>query len=629
VPMYFTKVVRTDPQTGEYSGYYRLIESYRNDNNRVCHRTLLNIGFLRDITIDQLNKVQSLLNDKVTGKISMFEDFDAVVLSKAEHLWNELIAKKRIDHPDVLAKKINRLVDIDTIKHKNVREIGAERIGYHALNQLGIGEFLDKAGWDEQKIQLALTQIISRAVYSASELETTRWIKENSAVCELTGFPIEKVTKDAFYKNALDLYQLKEPLEKHLSKRTNELFDIEDKIVLYDLTNTYFEGSMKNSNKAKHSRSKEKRNDCKLIVLALVINPQGFIKYSSVFEGNMADCRSLPEIIDKLRIQTSSTTKATVVIDAGIATEDNLKHIAEKGYNYVCVSRKSLKEFEAVNEDGLTTIKTKKNDSLSVEFVKTQGCNNVYLKVKSPGKVAKETGMKLLFEKRFEEDLQKINLSLKKKHTTKALDKVHQRIGRYKQKYPSASKYYDIEVVSQDNKAIELKWSKNAEYYQNVTDGLGVYLISTNLDIDQEQTLWDIYNTIREVESSFRTLKTDLDLRPIYHKTDDGAIAHLHLGLLAYWLVNTVRYQLKQGGVKSCWKEIVRIGNTQKVITTSGQNQQDITIEVRKCSEASQSLLRLYDLLKIPNRPFTKRKSVVHKSKLKKTQNAHLQNFSP
>jgi hypothetical protein len=590
----------------------------------------LNIGFLGKLTVDQLNTIQRLLNDRAGGMVTLFEGAGPIVKDQAELLWKELIEKKRLDHPDVADHKTDRLVNIDTIKHRDVREAGAEWIGYHALKQLHIAEFLQNAGWDTHKIQLSLTQIISRAVYPASELETTRWIRENSAICELTGFPLKELTKDALYANALALYQIKDSLEKHLSKRTNELFDIQDKILLFDLTNTYFEGSMGNSRLAKRSRSKEKRNDCKIVVLALVINPQGFIKYSNVFEGNTADCRSLPLIIDKLRKQTGHISSATVVIDAGIATEDNLKLIAEKGYNYVCVSRESLSNFEAVSQNGLTLIKTKQGDTLTVEFVKTQQGNNVYLKVKSPGKVVKETSMKSLFEARFEGELQKITDGLKKKNTTKNLDKVHQRIGRYKQKYPSASKYYDIEVISDGkNKALEVRWTKNATLHQKAIDELGVYLISTNLDIDQEQVLWDIYNTIREVEYSFRTLKTDLDLRPIYHKTDQATMAHLHLGLLAYWLVNTIRYQLKQKGVNSSWKEIVRVANTQKVITTSGQNQQGITIHTRKCSEANQNLAKLYTLLQINHRPFTTRKSVVHKSKLKKNQNAHLQDFSP
>jgi hypothetical protein len=628
--VYFKKTIRNNPQTGQIAGYYRLVESYRNCQGRVCHRTLLNLGFLGELTMDQLNTIQRLLNERAGGKVALFEETDPIVKEQAELLWKELIEKKRIDHPDIADHKTDRMVNIDTIKHRDVREIGAEWIGYHALKQLRIAEFLQNAGWDTHKIQLSLTQIISRAVYPASELETTRWIRENSAICELTGFALKELTKDALYANAHALYQIKDPLEKHLSKRTNELFDIQDKMLLFDLTNTYFEGSMSNSRLAKRSRSKEKRNDCKIVVLALVINPQGFIKYSNVFEGNTADCRSLPLIIDKLRKQTGNIASATVVIDAGIATEDNLKLIAEKGYNYVCVSRESLSNFEAVSQNGQTLIKTKQGDTLSVEFVKTQQGNNVYLKVKSPGKVAKETSMKSLFETRFEGELQKITDGLKKKYTTKKLGKVHQRIGRYKQKYPSASKYYDIEVISDGkSKALEVRWTKNATLHQKAIDELGVYLISTNLDIDQEQVLWDIYNTIREVEYSFRTLKTDLDLRPIYHKTDQATMAHLHLGLLAYWLVNTIRYQLKQKDVNSSWKEIVRIGNTQKVITTSGQNQQGIIIQTRKCSEANQSLVKIYTLLKINQRPFSKRKSVVHKSKLKKNQNTHLQNFSP
>ena len=147
--------------------------------------------------------------------------------------------------------------------------------------------------------------------------------------------------------------------------------------------------------------------------------------------------------------------------------------------------------------------------------------------------------------------------------------------------------------------------------------------------MNQEQALWDIYNTIREVEYSFRTLKTDLDLRPVYHKTDKGSIAHLHLGLLAYWLVNTLRYQLKSTGINSCWKEIVRIGNTQKMVTTTGVNQQNIIIQVRKCSEPSDALKKIYKALQIKTHPFIKRKSVVHKTEFKKNEVPHLQDKPP
>src|SRR5699024_6424676 len=138
----------------------------------------------------------------------------------------------------------------------------------------------------------------------------------------------------------------KDTLEKHLSDRTNELFDLQDKIILYDLTNTFFEGRMVHSRLGKRGRSKEKRSDAKLVVLALVINTEGFIKYSSILEGNIADSKTLAKKIDKLKVHTCRQ-EAVIVLDAGIATKENLKLITEKGYHYLCVSRSKLKDYSA------------------------------------------------------------------------------------------------------------------------------------------------------------------------------------------------------------------------------------------------------------------------------------------
>ncbi len=165
-----------------------------------------------------------------------------------------------------------------------------------------------------------------------------------------------------------------------------------------------------------------------------------------------------------------------------------------------------------------------------------------------------------------------------------------------------------------------MQWTLNPKKAQEENDSLGIYFIRTSLDMKDEIIVWNVYNTIREIESTFRTLKTDLDLRPIYHKKDESTIAHLNLGLLAYWLVNTIRCQLKAHRINNCWTEIVRIGNTQKVITTTGFNKAEKEIKVRKCSEPEQKLKAIHLALQIKNRPFTKLKSVGHKPKLKKLQ---------
>ena len=188
--------------------------------------------------------------------------------------------------------------------------------------------FLRDRGWSEDQINLAATHLISRAVYPASEYKTVSWIKENSAICELTGYNKEQVTKDKLYGISKQLYQEKEGLENYLSKCTNELLNLEDKIILYDLTNTYFEGRMKDSKLAKFGRSKEKRTDAKLIVLAVIVNTEGFLKYSDIFEGNTSDCATLQRVITKLNKKAGYTNqKPIIVMDAGIATETNIQFI--------------------------------------------------------------------------------------------------------------------------------------------------------------------------------------------------------------------------------------------------------------------------------------------------------------
>ena len=573
---------------------------------------------MEDATPEQLNKIQKRLTEKYENKQSLFEQQeDPVVKKYVEDLWQRIIASKKLDIVSV--ERLSRMINADTLRHSNVREIGTEWMCHNTWDKLQLTELILRNGFNEDEAKLAATQVISRAVYPASELKTTRWIKENSAVCELTGYDIEQLTKDKLYQSALHLYDVRDAIEKHLSTRTNELFDLEDKIILYDLTNTYFEGEKRNSQIARFGRSKEKRKDAKLVVLALVVNVEGFIKYSSILEGNIADSNTLAAMIDKLSKHTCNTN-AVVVLDAGIATEDNLKLITEKGYKYLCVSRTWLKEYQTIPGRLTVLLDTKSNKTIRLKQVATEKNTDYYLEVKSPDKAMKESGMKSQFEKRFEEELQKIHTAIHRKGGIKQLGKVHQRIGRAKEKYPSVGQYYIIEVTAdkKTNKATEIVWRKDAAKYEDKIESLGIYFLRTNMKVSDEVVVWNIYNTIREIENVFRTLKTDLGLRPIYHKSDKATMAHLHLGILAYWLVNTIRYQLKNHNVNSCWSEIIRIGNSQKMLTTSGTNTFGKIIMTRKCSEPEEKLKSIYDILQSKYRPFTKRKSVVHKPELKK-----------
>lgn len=617
--MYFRSSIRHNPKTGELSGYYRLVESYRNQGNRICHRTILSVGFLDGLSGNQLKAIQYGLNLRVEGlDNSLFsEEVDPVVTANIERFYQQMVREKRIDVlPDNTRKKDWQTIDMNTLRNKDVREVGAEWMCYQAIQQLKLKQFFENKGWDDEKIALAMTHLISRAVYPASEYKTSFWIKENSAVCEITGYDATRITKDQLYSVSHALYAEKESLERYLSHRTNELFDLQDRIVLYDLTNTYFEGEKRHSRIARFGRSKEKRNDARLVVLAVVINPEGFIKYSTIYEGNKADCKTLAAMIDKLRLATSSTVKkALVVIDAGIATEENLELLREKGYDYLCVSRAKAKDYSIESDDSGITIFDKKRQRIELIKVNVHSDTDYYLKVNSESKGIKESAMNSRFKDRFEEGLINIESSLHKKSGVKQLDKVYERIGRLKQKYPSIHRFYQIDVhCYEKNTVTSITWHIKPTI--DPDQNSGIYFLRTSLRYPDEATVWMFYNTIREIEYTFRVLKTDLDLRPIFHKKDDASMAHLHLGLLAYWLVNTIRYQLKQKSIRNDWREIVRVMNTQKCVTTIAQNKSDEVISVRKCSEPEEKTKQIYDALNYKYAPFVRKKSVVLKTEL-------------
>jgi hypothetical protein len=578
---------------------------------------MLSAGFLDELSGDQLKKIQQGLVLRIEGSDNTLfpEEHDPDVANYIDRFYQQMVKEKRIDVlPGSSKHKDWQTIDMNSLRNKDVREVGAEWLCYQAILQLKIDKFLDSKGWDNEKIALAMTHLISRAVFPASEYKTSFWIKENSAVCEITGYTVKKITKDRLYSISHALYAEKDSLEHYLSRRTNELFDLQDKIILYDLTNTYFEGEKRHSRIARFGRSKEKRSDARLVVMAVVVNPEGFIKYSTIYEGNKADCKTLADMIEKLRMATSTTgEKALVVIDAGIATDENLKLIREKGYDYLCVSRSNIKEYTMDPDDCGVTILDKRRQRIELTKANVHSGTDYFLRVKSESKRIKESAMNSRFKDRFEEGLDNIESSLRKKSGVKQLDKVHERIGRLKQKYPSIHRFYQIDIKSNDkNTVTSLSWTVKTTI--NPDQNSGIYFLRTSLCNPDETTVWMIYNTIREIEATFRILKSDLDLRPVFHQKDESSMAHLHLGLLAYWLVNTIRYQLKKKDIRSDWREIVRIMNTQKCVTTLAQNKSDEIISIRKCSEPDDKAKQIYDFLKYKYAPFVRKKSVVLKT---------------
>jgi hypothetical protein len=623
--MFFKTSTRRNPQTGKLSIYYRLVENSRNALGGISQRHIMTVGYMDDVTTEELHRIADGLGERISGQSTLFSD-SAKVRDYIDNLYIRLVNEKRIDRVLDACKKQEQsdwqCVDMNSIQNKDVRELGGEWLCLQILSLLMIENYLKSCGWSDIECKIALAHIVVRTIYPASELKTVSYIKENSSICEILDLDSRYITKDRLYGISHRLYREREGLELHLSRKTNELFDLQDKIILYDLTNTYFEGAMRESELARHGRSKEKRSDCPLMVLALVVNVEGFVKYSAIYEGNKADCQTLGDMIEKLTCATTTTPatvnaqKRIVVIDAGIATEENLKMIVEKGYDYVCVHRSSLKNYSIV--EGKSSVTVLDNKSRPIELVKVQTQDTTdreyYLKVSSPSKALKETSMYEQFCKRYEDGLKLIVKGITTKGGVKKYDKINQRIGRLAQKYPSVHQLYEIQMVKDEKDVCtSMTFSKKAQAAIDKENSYGVYFLRTSINTPNEELVWTIYNCIREIESTFRTLKTDLDLRPIYHKTDDASKAHLHLGLLAYWVVNTIRHQLKERGITSDWRELLRVMNTQKCVTTTMTNDKEEHLSIRCCSKPETKTALIYDSLKLKHAPFIRKKSVVLK----------------
>ena len=624
--MYFVSDKRINPATGEMDHYYRIKESFRDAEGRVRTRLMLAAGFLPELTTDEICDIRRGLSylleqsGELPGQQHLFDmnpmkEMSEIVCSYVYSFWEEMKRKGTIDAAresyEESVRKARRLVDVNTIEHTDAREVGAENVCLQAIQELQIDKFLQRRGWSERKIQSTLSSLIIRTVYASSEWKSLRLMEVNSAAMELqTGKFGDCPTQREVYAAAPELYAMKEELERHLCRRTDSLFNLTNRIMLFDLTNFYFEGSKRQSAKAKFGRSKEKRSDCKLLVLALAINTEGFIRYSSILEGNTADPQSLPDMVERIiarnPVSRNPEEKVLVVVDAGIATEANLQLLKDSGYNYLCVSRSKLKDYTLKDEGRKVTVLDSRRRPITLAEVTHEPEGDYYLQVNSPAKSMTESSMNRQWRERFEAELLKARRALSTKGGVKTYEKVVERIGRAMEKYPSVSKYYQIEYVRSEanpNHMGDIRWQITLSE-DTQEKRFGTYFLRTNVPTLDEKSTWEYYNLIREIETSNRQLKTDLNLRPIYHQKDESADAHLFFGLLAYWIVNTIRYKLKLQGITHYWTELKRILSTQKAITTEGTNALEEHVTLRMCSEPTNKAAEIYHLLRYNPTPF-------------------------
>ena len=616
--MFIRKTKTKTLEDGEAYFTYRLVESVR-EGAQVKQRTLLNLG--ADFTIEPQHwllltaRIEQLLQDTPARQAELFAlaDETGQLLETAAQRYSRLLLHKMAQPVDPAARAPDyQRVDINRVDAVEARSIGAETLALHAVDQLQLDQKLTALGFNGVDRAAALGSIIGRMVSPGSELHTHEWLQSHTALGELLDHDFGDTSLTRLYKVSDQLLKHQTALEGFLVDQEQTLFDLDRRIVLYDLTNTYFEGQCAANPKAQFGRSKEKRSDCPLVTLGLVLDGDGFPLGSQVFPGNASEPATLKTMLEGLHGKNPlATPKPVIILDAGIASADNIAWLVEHDYQYLVVSReRQLKDPR--EQDSALLIRDTARSQVRVYRDIDPESGETRLYCHSEQKAQKEQAIRNRFHGRLEAALTQLQAGLNQKGTVKNYVKVLERVGRLREKHSRVAQDYQIDVTpdEQHKNAVTLTWQRLAPSAEKDRH-CGVYCLRSNISDWSEARLWQTYLMLTEIEATFRSLKTELGLRPVHHQKEERVTGHLFITLLAYHLVHTLRHQLKLHGIHLSWDSIRTLMATQQRVTLILPTDEKNIIYLRTTTRGEVQQQQIYAALGIKPDLLGKRKTIV------------------
>ena len=568
----FIKATKTyTDKAGQARKSHRLVRNVRVDG-RVRQQTLLNLGTHWDVPRELWLRIAQRTEEILAGRQALFPEPETVE-QHAQRLARQLRAKGvgLSEKPDPAVVR----VDLDSMEHQDPVSVGAERVCLQALEDLGLQRILKGCELSLRDARIATAIVAARMIHPSSEREASRWLQCDSALPELLGLEADQraLSRKTLYRVCYLLWKHRKALQQGLRQQESALFWIPDAIVLYDLTNAHCCG-LADGALRRRGRSKQRRNDCPLVTTALMLDSAGFPRACEILPGNVSECGTLADAIARLREECSpDQPKPTVVMDAGIATEANLAWLREQGYGWICVNRGKCPA-PPEGEPDLDLVTASKQVlqawSLGVED------GELRLYVQSEAKKQKEDAILSAKRKRFEAELCSLHEGLTVPGRTKKYERVLERVGRIRERYTKVSAQYDIHVdrdPGTDKKcpgpnATAVHFASRPSREQ-ADASAGAYLLRTSRLDWNLQDIVEQYLQITEVEAVFRSLKSELGLRPIWHQGDNQIRAHLFIAVLAYHAVHVIRTRLKLAGNNLCWASIRnRLQNWVRITTT-------------------------------------------------------------
>ena len=617
--MFVKKIIKQNKHSDKQYTYYRLVHTYK-IGNKARHQNILSLGGLETLPRERHKVLADRIEELVTGNgSSLFPDKEsfADVEPLARHFADKIVKEKLFaftpDKERTISKEILsniQEVDIESVEQVDSKEIGGEWLVKQAFDELGVSSILADSGLDATQIDIAQMLLTGKLLHPSSELEAERWLKENSGSRELYHTK-EDISRYQLYGAAQAMYQNKNTIEKHLYNKLSTLFSGRSKIVIYDLTNMHFTGQMPGSDKAHFGRSKQKQTGSKLIGLALSIDSLGFVRYSKFYNGNISEPETFEDMLREVTCQLDTRgEKPVIVMDAGIATEENLEIIRSHkfNYDYVCVSRTIPRDYTQLSVQA-ETICDNKGNKIELTKVAAAGKDDNFLHIKSDQKLKKEASIDNKHTLRLEAQLQEIKDKLPKKGTLKKTEKVHEKVGRIKGQLSKIGWLYDITYTQDKEKGIvtDINWHRVKERERPK----GEYFLRYTNNTISESEVWDVYNMTRDVEAVFRCLKTDLKVRPIHHQKDKYIEPHIWLGIMAYQIVNYIRKGLKENNIDYSWTTIIEKMKSMQTSIVSMNNKGNEKIYLKLCTRPTVDQQIIFDSLNFKHRPYVRKTKVV------------------
>ena len=518
----FLRLTRRE-KDGKEHAYWSLVETVRTpDGPR--QRTVCYLGELNHLAQARWVKAIEVFNE--AGERRQLKLFPAEAAPAAE---DPEVARVLVKH----------------VRYERPRQFGACWVGWELWRQLQLDRLfeslLDTAPAEVPWSRVAALLAINRLCAPGSELAVEQRWYPTTALDDLLHIPEGKINDTRLYRCLDHLWRHKTAVERHLTQRFGELFAAEFDVLLYDLTSTYVEGLAEQNPMMRHGYSRDHRSDCKQLVLALIVNVDGFPLGYETFDGNRADVTTL-EAVMRLVERKYGRARRVWVFDRGLVSEVNLAAVRRRDGAYlVGTPRSQLKAVEAALLNGTWA---QVRDEVQVQLVPIPGGTETYVLCRSTARRTKEQAIRTRFSTRLERALQQLTQRVERGRL-KDRAKMERALGRLQARYPMVADLYQMAVTEHDGR-LRIEWNEIAERRTWREAREGAYLLRTNLHGETAEELWQKYIQLTEAEAAFRALKSELGLRPVFHQREHRVKAHVLVAFLGYALWVTFKRLLQQ-----------------------------------------------------------------------------------